>query len=361
MAKLRGAKKISELDEALDFNNIAVDDGTPIGKRMTKSSLKALLTIEGTEMEPLVGGTTSGTALVVPDGPAGEQRTAEVASGKWYDFGSGPVQASADRRWKSYWNGSSWSLKDMGELPTQPKTDSIEKTNENVITSRGVYPLKDALKSLGVILEGDVIAVSSDMTWLSGRLLNNLGNAVTTVKPCSISTNYLSIDKRIKKFRVEVDISDTALYIATYSEPAQGKQVQVMNNASAVSANVFEITRGANDNFFRASCMDSFIPNFKITVLEVDNSETTTDINDMLLNELYAVNSITKNSDSIISSADVTWQDGTPGILTYGDYNPTWQAYDSYQITYLSKTLSQPKVTRDSEGTIIISPLKQVS
>ncbi|WP_099369590.1 hypothetical protein [Sphingobacterium sp. 1.A.5] len=117
MAKERGAKTIPELDEALDFENIVVDDGTPIGKRMTKASLKALLTIEGTEIEPLVGGDSSATALVVANGPSGEQRTAEVASGKWYDFGSGPVLADADRRWKAYWNGSSWSLKDMGALP----------------------------------------------------------------------------------------------------------------------------------------------------------------------------------------------------------------------------------------------------
>lgn len=145
MAKERGAKTIPELDEALDFENIVVDDGTPIGKRMTKASLKALLTIEGTEMEPLVGGTTSGTALVVPNGPAGVQRTAEVSSGKWYDFGSGPVEASAGRRWKSYWSGTAWSLKDMGELPTQPANGIAEIGNPNP-TSGNEVAIKTLLK-----------------------------------------------------------------------------------------------------------------------------------------------------------------------------------------------------------------------
>lgn len=139
MAKERGAKTIPELDEALDFENIVVDDGTPIGKRMTKASLKALLTIEVTEMEPLVGGTTSGTALVVPNGPAGEQRTAEVSSGKWYDFGSGPVEASADRRWKSYWNGTSWVLKDMGELPVNPVNGTVAKDNPDAVPGGEVF------------------------------------------------------------------------------------------------------------------------------------------------------------------------------------------------------------------------------
>lgn len=135
----RGARKISELDEALDFNNIPVDDGTPIGKRMTKASLKALLTIEGTEMEPLVGGTTSGTALVVPNGPSGEQRTAEVSSGKYYDFGSGPQLADANKRWKAYWSGSSWSLKDMGALPQVQTVPVAKKDGSEAWSLGGAY------------------------------------------------------------------------------------------------------------------------------------------------------------------------------------------------------------------------------
>lgn len=105
----------------------------------TFNQAKDYLAITGIELEPLVGGTTSGTALVVPNGPAGEQRTAEVASGLWYDFGSGAVQTDASKRWKSYWNGSSWSLKDMGALPVSPSTDSIEKDNILPVESDAVY------------------------------------------------------------------------------------------------------------------------------------------------------------------------------------------------------------------------------
>src|SRR5690606_23384966 len=103
--------------EVNDFTHIIVDNGTSKGKKISKDTAKGIFAIQGSELEPLVGGTTSGTALVVPNGPAGVQRTAEVSSGKWYDFGSGPVEASAGRRWKSYWNGTSWVLKDLGELP----------------------------------------------------------------------------------------------------------------------------------------------------------------------------------------------------------------------------------------------------
>lgn len=83
----------------------------------TFNQAKEYLNITGIELEPLVGGDTEATALVVPNGPAGEQRTVEVASGKYYDFGSGSQLADADKRWKAYWSGTAWSLKDMGELP----------------------------------------------------------------------------------------------------------------------------------------------------------------------------------------------------------------------------------------------------
>src|SRR5690606_14863026 len=99
---------------------------------------KDYLAITGIELEPLVGGTTSGTALVVPNGPAGEQRTAEVASGLWYDFGSGPVQATADRRWKSYWSGSSRCLTAMGAWPAQPVGHEVNSDDDKAVTAKAV-------------------------------------------------------------------------------------------------------------------------------------------------------------------------------------------------------------------------------
>src|SRR5690606_15675288 len=110
----------------------------------TFNQAKEYLAITGIELEPLVGGTTSGTALVLANGPAGEQRTAEVASGLWYDFGSGPQQADASKRWKSYWSGSSWSLKDMGALPTQPVADDFGASTSEGASQRLVTSLRDS-------------------------------------------------------------------------------------------------------------------------------------------------------------------------------------------------------------------------
>ena len=102
----------------------------------TFNQAKEYLNITGIELEPLVGGDTSGTALVVAPGPSGEQRTAEVASGKYYDFGSGAVLADADKRWKAYWSGSSWSLKDMGVLPQPDLTDVVKDEDLTVSSVR---------------------------------------------------------------------------------------------------------------------------------------------------------------------------------------------------------------------------------
>lgn len=126
---------IAEVIKGEDWFLMADENGEALASQWNKA--KEFLNITGIEMEPLVGGTTSGTALVVPNGPAGEQRTAEVSSGKWYDFGSGPVEASADRRWKSYWNGTVWSLKDMGALPVVDTDDLVAK-NELQVDSTSV-------------------------------------------------------------------------------------------------------------------------------------------------------------------------------------------------------------------------------
>lgn len=104
----------------------------------TFNQAKEYLNITGIELEPLVGGDTSGTALVVAPGPSGEQRTAEVASGKYYDFGSGPQLADADKRWKAYWSGSTWSLKDMGALPSVTVEDDVSQENTGAVSGKGV-------------------------------------------------------------------------------------------------------------------------------------------------------------------------------------------------------------------------------
>lgn len=88
-----------------------------------------------------------------------------------------------------------------------------------------------------------------------------------------------------------------------------------------------------------------------------------TELNEMLLNEIYGVLSTTINDDDVISSAVIQWQDGESGVVTMTDYNEDFTSYDGYNITYLgtpNKTLTQPTVTRDVDGNITIKPNKTI-
>lgn len=99
-------------------------DKMMIGKNETGEALyidfdqaKQFLDITSNDLPPLDGGNTQETALVVIAGPLGQSRRADVVSGKWYNFGSGAIEATADRFWKAYWDGYSWFLVNMGALP----------------------------------------------------------------------------------------------------------------------------------------------------------------------------------------------------------------------------------------------------
>lgn len=68
---------------------------------------------------------------------------------------------------------------------------------------------------------------------------------------------------------------------------------------------------------------------------------------------------ITRNADGAPISASVVWPDGTVGVYS-GTANGTWPAaIDSYTVTYAATptiTVTQPAVTRDTNGYVTNSP-----
>lgn len=137
MAKERGAKKISELEEALDFSNIAVDDGTPIGKRITKDGLKNLMASEGAQLKSVQGGTVgSPTSLVAPE--TTEYRWMKASPGE-YTFGANPYSAAVGKEWIFEWLSGTWSLKDMGELPVNPISNIVQKEGDKSTSQKAVF------------------------------------------------------------------------------------------------------------------------------------------------------------------------------------------------------------------------------
>ncbi len=79
--------------------------------------------------------------------------------------------------------------------------------------------------------------------------------------------------------------------------------------------------------------------------------------------EAYQATSIIYDSDGVLSSASVTWPDGSSGTLTVTAKNSTWLAVDAYQITHndSGKTITQSAVTRDSNGAVTSKPALTIS
>lgn len=225
MATVKFSDEMPKPTSIKGTDRFLISDGvTGEAKAPDFNQAKEYLNITGIEMEPLVGGDSSATALVVANGPAGEQRTAEVSSGKWYDFGSGPVQASADRRWKSYWNGTSWSLKDMGALPMQPIDDltpkgGFEGTSQELKddideVKNNYFPVEDEYLHLFSDKNNAVYGFSNRNGEFDIKLTENAKNEIQNVK----SSNEGHV------FSIEGEGREAALYISDTEMYLRGSQ-----------------------------------------------------------------------------------------------------------------------------------------
>lgn len=62
------------------------------------------------------------------------------------------------------------------------------------------------------------------------------------------------------------------------------------------------------------------------------------------------------DENGILVSSQVVWPDGTPGVLTVTDVNTDFFSVDGYTMTYKTKTITQPLLTRDENGNATIVP-----
>lgn len=76
--------------------------------------------------------------------------------------------------------------------------------------------------------------------------------------------------------------------------------------------------------------------------------------------EMLIAGTITRDGNGAATSAPVVWPDGTPGTYTALEVSTAHPgAVDSYQITYgspVSKTYTQPTVTRGADGAVTVCP-----
>ena len=90
----------------------------------TWDKAKDYLSITGELIDPVDPGTLEAPAQL-PIPPVGQKRKFEPQAG-YYTFGSADFHVTADKRWYFFWNGNTWSLKDMGELPKGANGKTIE-------------------------------------------------------------------------------------------------------------------------------------------------------------------------------------------------------------------------------------------
>src|SRR5690606_29970365 len=76
----------------------------------------------GALTDPIPPGTESEPA-VLPPGPAGQKVKFEPEPGFYQGFD----EVTSDKRWYFYWNGTTWSLVDMGSLPVPDVSGFTEK------------------------------------------------------------------------------------------------------------------------------------------------------------------------------------------------------------------------------------------
>lgn len=76
----------------------------------------------------------------------------------------------------------------------------------------------------------------------------------------------------------------------------------------------------------------------------------------------YSLSSVTRDSNDAIVTAAVTWPNGQSGVFTTITASTTFPgAIDAYSITYTFgnggvKTVTQPLISRDSNGAVAVQP-----
>lgn len=75
-----------------------------------------------------------------------------------------------------------------------------------------------------------------------------------------------------------------------------------------------------------------------------------------------AYTAVTRNASEAVTSASVTWPDGTTGTFTADVLSSQFPgAVDAYHVTYSASTVTQAQVTRDSSGAVTAQPALTVT
>ncbi|MGN5953223.1 SGNH/GDSL hydrolase family protein [Sphingobacterium lactis] len=322
-------KKEIDWKDAFDvvdnFSHIIVDNGTQKGKKITKDQVKAILAIEGAQLESLQGGTTVEPTLLVAPGTL-EYRWSKASPGE-YKFGSEPnMVATTGSEWIIEWIGGVPSLKDMGELPIAPPTPVngvVAIGNKNAVPGEEVYN-KTALKSHGknyvdYTALKDEFYVNDETGELSPNSSYKATEKFIEIKP---STAYM-LDKVVRLAyysapNVESFISGIFQEINTPTEktsPAGAKYIRLSGSSS-----FSEMYLGL------ASEYTGFVPYEKVLEPDVKAQAITNELKDEILGgTAKLVKSTGKNRINPQTFTPEHFVNAITGVL---DFNKNYKASD---------------------------------
>lgn len=101
----------------------------------------------------------------------------------------------------------------------------------------------------------------------------------------------------------------------------------------------------------------------KITVSEFFRVTENDDLKAWTNSGAYAITSATRDSDGVITTASVSWPDGSTGTFTRTTKNATFLTIDAYTVTHTDsgKMATQSAVTRDASGNVTAQPAIAIS
>ena len=95
-------------------------------------SVAEIVEIKGIEVKPVAGGATEATAVILPAGPAGENRKMTGVTG-WFKNATGPAwEAPVNYNNTNWWDGTTWSLGSSVELPNTTVNEIGEAVDKSV-------------------------------------------------------------------------------------------------------------------------------------------------------------------------------------------------------------------------------------
>jgi hypothetical protein len=78
---------------------------------------------------------------------------------------------------------------------------------------------------------------------------------------------------------------------------------------------------------------------------------------------IKSISSVTRDGDDVLTGIVFKWPDGSDGVFTLTTKNNTWLAVDAFTITHVTsgKIITQPAISRDSNGNISVKPAMTVT